>query len=291
MSLFDFFTGQISLKIWTGCVLIAIVNALPGSFSFLRKRALLGDAISHSVLPGVCVAFIFFHTKSLLFLSLGALASGLLCIFTNEWLAKQKRIKPETAIAITLSFYFGIGAVLLTYIQQLPGGHQSGLNHFLFGKAAAITYSDIYATIAILGIQLLVIILFYEDLKTLAFQREFAAISGLKTKVLTFFLSIITVLGIVAGILAAGVVLVSALLIVPALTALPFCQSLLKFMFLAVVVAIVGATLGAYASYIAPRMPTGPWIVVFYTLLFVLTRGIRYGIIKIRKRYFKSYVH
>ncbi|HPR30415.1 MAG TPA: metal ABC transporter permease, partial [Chitinophagales bacterium] len=126
-----------------GMVLLGIASSTIGTFAFLRKRSLTGDAVAHSVLPGVCLAFLIFQTRNLWVLLGGAFVTGWLSILFVDLITSKSRIKPDAAIGIALSFFFAIGIVLLTYIQQtgLPG--QSGLNNFLLGKAAAMAPEDI----------------------------------------------------------------------------------------------------------------------------------------------------
>ncbi len=263
-----------------GSIILCGMAAIVGCFTFLRKRALVGDAISHSVLPGVCLAFILTGEKNPLYFLIGAILSGMLSLMIMEALTRSKQVRPDTAIALMLSVFFGVGIVLLTSIQHSGNASQAGLDKFLFGKAASITLEDIQlfsiSSILILGI----LFLFLRGFTAISFDEEFAISVGFPVKMLRFGLSFITVWAVSVGIQAVGVVLMSALLITPALTARLWTNSMQKLLFLAMVIGMFSGYMGAFVSYTAPAMPTGPWIVVVATvvaglsMLFAPQRGL-----------------
>jgi manganese/zinc/iron transport system permease protein len=245
-----------------GTVSIAVGAALVGTFTFLRKQALVGDAIAHSILPGICFAFILSGVKDPLYLIIGAFISGWLSVLLIEWVSSNTKLKPDTAIAFILTFFFGVGAMLLSYIQNSGNAAQSGLDQFLFGKAAAIGKDDIWIFASIGIVLIVMIILFFRTFKLISFNRDFAKSLGMKVKVHEMVLSSLTVLSIASGIQAVGVVLMAALLITPATIARQWTYNLKWMAVLAVVFASISGFFGAYISYTAPAMPTGPWIVV-----------------------------
>src|SRR5690554_5278837 len=126
-----------------GSIILGATAAIVGSFAFLRKRALIGDAISHSILPGVALAFMLSNVKNPLYLIIGALISGWISLLLIDAIARTTKLKSDAAIAIILSVFFGFGIVLLTHIQQSGSASQSGLDHFLFGNAASLMPQDI----------------------------------------------------------------------------------------------------------------------------------------------------
>jgi manganese/zinc/iron transport system permease protein len=241
--------------------------AAVGCFTFLRKRALIGDAISHSVLPGVCLAFILTGEKSPLYFLIGAILSGMLSLIIMEGLSRSRLVRTDTSIALMLSVFFGTGIVLLTSIQHGGNAAQAGLDKFLFGKAASITQEDIQlfsiSAISILSI----LFIFFRGFTAISFDEEYAVSLGFPVKWLRFCLSFITVWAVAVGIQAVGVVLMSALLITPALAARMWTHSLRIMIALALVFGMISGYVGAFVSYTAPAMPTGPWIVVIATLL------------------------
>jgi manganese/zinc/iron transport system permease protein len=238
-----------------------------GVFTLLRKRALLGDAVAHAILPGVCLAFWIGQSKNPFYLLLGAVAAGWLALLIMDYLTRATKLKADGVIGLVLSVFFGLGIWMLTSIQQSGAASQSGLDKFLFGKAASITEADVrlFAIVA-LGL-FAVIVLFYKGFKLLAFDPDFARSAGMPVRRLEFMLSTITVLAIAVGIQAVGVVLMAALLIAPAAAARFWTNRLSVMLLLAVVFGVLAAWVGAYVSYTAPSMPTGPWIVLALALI------------------------
>jgi len=245
-----------------GTIFIGFSAAVVGGFAFLRKRALVGDAIAHAILPGIAIAFMLTQSKSPYVLMLGALASGWLAMLLIEGIVSRSKLKPDTSIGLILSVFFGIGIMLLTNIQHSGAGNQAGLDQFLFGKAASMTKNDLKAYALVAAVLLVVVLLFYKEFKLISFNPDFAEISGLPVKWLRFLLSSITVLAIATGIQAVGVVLMAALLITPSAAARAWTESLKVLLIIAGITGAFSGLVGSYISYTAPNMPTGPWIVM-----------------------------
>jgi manganese/zinc/iron transport system permease protein len=245
-----------------GAMLITASAAVVGTYTFLRKRALLGDAIGHSILPGVALGFLVSGTKNPLWIALGAFIAGWLSILSIDFIARRSRIKEDTAIALVLSVFFGFGIVLLTYIQSTGSGAQSGLDQFLFGKAAALVGRDLWVFTVLAVMILATCILFYKEFELISFNREFAMVQGMPVQKLDFLLSSLTVLAIVAGIQAVGVVLIAAMLVTPPAAARFWTHKLKFLMLLSALFGAFSGLMGAFVSYTAPGMPTGPWIVL-----------------------------
>ncbi len=250
-----------------GVMLLGASAGLTGAFTLVRKRALLGDAIAHAVLPGVCLAFLITGQKNPVWLLLGALVTGWLSLLSMDFIARHSKLKPDTAIAAVLSTFFGLGIVLLTYIQHSGGGNQAGLDKFLFGKAASLTLLDVQVfglvAVGIAGVTLV----FFRAFRTLAFDRDFAAAAGMPVRLLEFVLATITVLVVATGIQAVGVVLMAALLITPAAAARFWTDSLWKIAGLAALLGSTAGLFGVWISTLAPAMPTGPWVVVWLSVV------------------------
>ncbi|HAD97515.1 MAG TPA: zinc ABC transporter permease [Cryomorphaceae bacterium] len=264
-----------------GTIFLGMSASTVGTFAFLRKRSLVGDAVAHSILPGIAIAFMLFHTKNPFVLMGGALLSGWLAMLLIEHLSKATKLKPDTAIGLVLSVFFGIGILLLTSIQHSGAGNQAGLDQFLFGKAASMTRNDLIAYGIVALILLITVILFFKEFKLLSFNPDFAEASGLPVKRLQFILSTITVLAIAIGIQSVGVVLMAALLITPAATARPWTERLVVMMVLAGIAGGLSGLVGSYISFAAPNMPTGPWIVMClsFLALFSLFLAPRRGVL------------
>lgn len=254
-----------------GSVLLGISSAVVGCFTFLRKRALLGDAIAHSILPGICLAFMIFETKNPWVLLSGAAVTGWISVATIDLITRKSKIKPDTAIGLVLSVFFGIGILLLTHIQHTGDASQAGLDKFLFGKAASMTSEDVYVFGGVGILLLFVVIAFFKEFKLISFNPEFAQVIGLPVKFLEFMLATVTVLAVAVGIQAVGVVLMAALIISPAAAARFWTEKLSVMIFLAAFFGAISGVFGSYISYSQPSMPTGPWIVVWLTLMVVIS--------------------
>jgi len=259
--------------IWVlaGCALIGAGSSVVGVFTFLRKESLVGDAVAHSLLPGVVLAFMLFQLKSIWILFPGALIAGWLSLLSISGITQYSKIKPDTAIAIVLSVFFAVGIVLLTNVQQGTYGNQAGLDTFIFGKAASMLPSEINLFILVDLILIGTIFLFYPYLKLFVFDPEFSRAIGLPVRLLNFLLSTLTVLAVATGIQAVGVVLMAALIITPAAAARFFTNSLKALIFIAVLIGVISSVCGVMISYTAPSMPTGPWIVMVLSLVAVFS--------------------
>ncbi|MDN5210703.1 iron chelate uptake ABC transporter family permease subunit [Fulvivirgaceae bacterium BMA12] len=263
-----------------GSILLCSSAAVVGSFIFLKKKALVGDAVAHSVLPGVCLGFILAGNKNPILLIAGAFVTGWLSLVTIDYISARSKIKEDTAIGLILSVFFGIGILLLTYIQHSGNAAQSGLDHFLFGKAAAMVSDDVNIFGGMAFVLIIAVALLFKEFTLISFDVDFAKTIGFPVKGLELVLTTLTVFAIVAGIQAIGVVLMAAILITPAAAARFWTNNLRKMIFLAAAFGGFSGLAGAYISYIAPAMPTGPWIVMvisviaFFSFFFAPQKGI-----------------
>lgn len=253
-----------------GSILLTASTALVGTFTLLRKRALVGDAVAHAVLPGVCLAFLAQGEKNPWVLLLGASVTGWLALRAVDWLPAHTRIKPDSAIGIVLSVFFGIGILLLTAIQQSGNAAQSGLDKFLFGNAAAITPDILYSFGVVAALLLVAVLLLRKEWALLSFDAEFGAVMGLPVRALELTLSTLTVLAVVVCIQAVGVVLVAAMLVTPAIAARQLTHRLGTMLALAVAIGVVSGLVGVLVSYQMPGMPTGPWMVLVVSAIAIV---------------------
>ena len=252
-----------------GTMILGATAAMVGSFSFLRKRALVGDAIAHAILPGICLSFMISGSKSPLGLIVGAFITGWLSLLLIDAISRTTKLSSDAAIGIILSIFFGVGILLLTSIQHSGNAAQAGLDKFLFGKAASLTQDDIM-TFSSIGIVLIVLVLlFYKEFKLVSFNPDYARVIGLPVKFLEFVLATITVLAVAVGIQAVGVVLMAALLITPASGARFWTNRLGYMILISTFFGAISGFLGSYISYVAPAMPTGPWVVMCLSILTV----------------------
>lgn len=263
-----------------GSVLLTASSALVGSFTFLNKKSLVGDAIAHAVLPGICLGFIMTGTKNPVALIIGAFVTGWISVVLVEYITNKTRIKEDTAIGLILSVFFGIGILMLTVIQKSGNASQSGLDHFLFGKAASLVGSDLITFSAVAIILVIMVFLLFKEFSVLAFDKDYARSIGLPVKAIELVLTSLIVLAVVIGIQAVGVVLMAAILITPAAAARFWTDKIAVMFLLASIFGAVSGLSGAFISYTAPAMPTGPWIVIvistiaFISLFMAPGRGV-----------------
>ncbi|MDD3610284.1 MAG: iron chelate uptake ABC transporter family permease subunit [Halothiobacillaceae bacterium] len=257
------------LWVTLGMALLGASSGLIGTFAVLEKRALLGDVLAHAALPGVTMAFFLFHTREPLVILLGAAAAGLLAWGLIDLLTRRARLRQDSALAIVLSLFFALGILQLTWLQRQPLANQAGLDKFLFGQAASLTDADLYllGTVA-LGLILLTALLF-DRLRLILFDRQHALALGVPVRRYELLLAAMLVCAVVIGLQLAGVVLMAALLLTPAATARLLSDRLRPMLFIAMTLGVLAGVTGANVSYLAPRMPTGPWMVVALSLFFI----------------------
>ncbi len=272
-----------------GTVLLGIGAAAIGCFAFLRKRSLVGDAVAHAALPGVAVAFMLTGTKNPAVFLIGAAIAGWLSMVAMDAIVRRSKIREDAAIGIVLSVFFGLGILLLTRIQKSGAADQAGLDKFLFGQAASLVTGDVMVFGAVsLGL-VLGLALLHKEFKAISFNPDFARSIGLPVRGLELAMTTMLVLAVVVGIQAVGVVLMAAMLITPAAAARYWTDRLTVMLLLASIFGAVAGYGGAFVSYVAPRMPTGPWIVTAGTLIFLISllaaprRGVVARILRSRR--------
>lgn len=254
-----------------GTMLLGLSSGVIGSFAYLRKQSLMGDALSHAALPGVCIAFMLTGTKSIFFFLIGAIVSGVIATFMIGYITRNSRIKQDSALGIILTVFFGFGIVLLTQIQHSDSGNQSGLDKFLFGQAASMVQSDVYTMTVISVILVALSILFFKEFKLLSFDPGFAKGIGLPILMLDQFIMLLIVTAVVVGIQAVGVVLMAALLITPAVAARYWTEKLHIMVVLSGLFGALSGFAGTMISTMANNLPTGPLIVLSATTIFVIS--------------------
>lgn len=254
-----------------GTMLLGLSSGVIGSFAYLRKQSLMGDALSHAALPGVCIAFMITGTKSIFFFLIGAIVAGVIATFMIGYITRNSRIKQDSALGIILTVFFGFGIVLLTQIQHSDSGNQSGLDKFLFGQAASMVQSDVYTMTVISIILVALSILFFKEFKLLSFDPGFAKGIGLPTLILDQFIMLLIVTAVVVGIQAVGVVLMAALLITPAVAARYWTEKLHIMVILSGVFGALSGFAGTMISTMAINLPTGPLTVLSATTIFVFS--------------------
>jgi manganese/zinc/iron transport system permease protein len=268
---------------WTvalGSSLLGGVAGALGVFAVLRRESLIGDVMSHAALPGIVLAFLITGSRELPPLLLGAALSAGIGALLAVQIPRRSRIKPDAALGLVLSVFFGIGIVGLTVAQQRPTAAQAGLDRFLFGQAATMLRRDVAAIALAALLVLAFLLLLWKEWKLLTFDPVFARACGLPVGALEALLGALMVLTVAIGLPAVGVVLMSALLVAPAAAARQWTDRLERMVVLAGGFGALSGGLGTLMSAGVGRLPTGPLIVLMacgmalLSLLIAPRRGI-----------------
>jgi manganese/zinc/iron transport system permease protein len=254
-----------------GAVLLGAAAGALGSFVYLQKKSLVGDSVAHSALPGVALAFLIIGYKDTLGLLIGASIAGWIGALIVNALVRSTKLKQDAALGIVLTSLFGLGIVLLTYIQRTGSGAQSGLDKFLFGQAAALSRSDVTTLGVVAALLLILLAVGFRQFKIISFDPGYARAVGLRVAVWQVVLTTMIVLSVTVGLQAVGVVLMAAMLITPAASARQWTDKLHHMVWLSAVFGGLSGLAGAWVSFLAPRWPTGPWMVVMVTAIFALS--------------------
>lgn len=283
--LFDYTIRNVAL----GSAILGVVGGVLGCFAVLRRQSLLGDALAHATLPGVCVAFLLAGTREPAVLLSGAALAALLGALLIVVVVGQTRIKQDAALGIVLSTFFGFGAVLITYIGRTGNAGQSGLDRFIFGQASAIILEDVITTGILAAVALVVTALLFKEFKLLSFDPSFAATLGYPVGRLNVLLISLMVVAIIIGIQAVGVVLMAAMLITPAVAARQWTDRLGVMVFVSGFFGALSGVVGAMISASGANLPTGPLIVLVATgilllsLIFGRSHGYLWSLIQARR--------
>ncbi len=240
-------------------VLVAIPAALLSCFLVLKGWALMGDAISHAVLPGIVLAYL-----AGIPLAIGAFAAGMLCAVGTGYLQANSRLKQDTVMGVVFSGMFALGLVMYTRIQT-----DVHLNHILFGDMLGVSTGDLIESGLIALVVTLIVVMKRRDLMLHTFDPVQARTVGLRVNVLHYGLLAILSLTIVGALKAVGLILAIALLIAPGAIAFLLTRTFGAMLVVAVAVAVVASLTSVYASFYIDSAPA-PTIVVMLSILFVL---------------------
>ncbi|MFM9994768.1 MAG: metal ABC transporter permease [Phycisphaerales bacterium] len=245
-----------------GTGLLGLASGVIGTFAVLRRRALVGDAVAHAALPGICLAYFTVGTRSFTAFLVGALISGVFAAASIAFVRAFTRVKEDAAIGIVIGSFFGLGLVLSKIIQDQPTGNAAGLGRFLLGSAAAMVRADAWRIAGVAGAIVVCVALLYKEFKVLCFDTPFAASTGLPTAGLDLLLMALICICTVVGLPAVGVVLMVALLIIPGVTARFWTDRLGSMLLIAGAVGLGSGVVGTALSDVMPTlesMPTRGW--------------------------------
>ncbi|HCT8993845.1 TPA: metal ABC transporter permease [Staphylococcus aureus] len=254
------FTYQFLNRALITSIIVGIVCGTVGSLIVLRGLSLMGDAMSHAVLPGVALSFLFGIP-----MFVGALITGMIASIFIGYITSSSKTKPDAAIGISFTAFLASGIIIISLINTT-----TNLYHILFGNLLAITNSAFLTTIVIGSIVLILIIIFYRPLMISTFDPTFSRMSGLNTTLLHYFVMLLLSLVTVASIQTVGIILVVALLITPASTAFLISKKLYSMMIIASLISVISSIVGLYYSYIY-NIPSGATIVLCTFVIYIIT--------------------
>jgi len=259
----------ITSKVMLGTALLGATAGVVGSFAVLRGRSLVGDMLAHAALPGIGLAFLILGSRSTIGLSVGALASGLLAIATVTLIVRWTRTKEDAAIGIVLSTFFGAGVVLLSIIQKPGiGGNKAGLDSYLFGEPGNMLTGDLLVLAVVGAVAFLVVALLFKEFKLVCFDIDFAQSQGWPTLALDLLMMALLAVVTIVGLPIVGVILMAAMIILPAATARFWTNRLHVLLLLA---AGFGMAAGPLGTYLGRGLPAGASIVLTGASFFVVS--------------------
>ncbi|MFN9721094.1 MAG: iron chelate uptake ABC transporter family permease subunit [Planctomycetota bacterium] len=269
----------------TGTLLLGLAAGTVGCFTLLRRRALMGDALSHATLPGVGLAFLLaplfgLDGKSLPVLLAGGTLSGLTGVAAILYVRSFTRLKEDAALGIVLSVFFGAGIAILSITQQMPESRKAGLESFIYGKTASMTASDAILIGSSGLLCVLIVFALFKELMLLCFDEGFAGSRGYPVVMLDLLMMGLVVTVTMIGLQAVGLVLMIALLVIPAAAARFWTQNLQRTILISSVIGGLGGMLGSAISACIADVPSGPAIVLvcsglfFLSMLFGTSRGV-----------------
>ncbi|MBS7577127.1 MULTISPECIES: metal ABC transporter permease [unclassified Enterococcus] len=241
-------------------IMVGVMSGIIGSFIILRGMSLMGDAISHAVLPGVALAYMLGIN-----ILIGASIFGVIAALLIGFVASHSKIKTDTSIGIVFSAFYALGFILISLAES-----STNLHHILFGNILAVSNGDILTTAVVLGIVILFVVCFYKELLITSFDETYAKTYGLNTQLLHYGLMLVLTLVTVSALQTVGIILVVAMLITPAATAFLWTDKLTIMLVLSAIFGTIASVFGLYFSYTL-NWASGPAIVIFAALLFLIS--------------------
>lgn len=255
-----------------------LVAGILGGLLLFRRKSLLTDALSHSTLPGVAIGFLISHfllggEREEWVILLSAFVMMLLCLATIKMLSKH--IRQDAALALTLSGFYAMGIVLLSYIQIIPSGTKAGLENFILGQSATINSTEVLVIACGALVVFLSYILLYKEWKMLCFDQHYASAKGYNINLLDFMITTLACVVIAIGIRATGLILIMGLMTIPALAATLLAKRWNVFLLIAATIGAISSHVGASISAAMEGIPTGSAVIMICMLFYIVAFSIR----------------
>lgn len=268
--------GYNATLVTLGATLLGIATGISGTFLYLRKNALISDAISHATLPGLGAAFLLMtgaglDGRNLIGLLGGSAISAALGLMIVTWLTTKTRLSQDAAIGSVLSVFFAFGVVLLTVIQALPAGRQAGLETFLLGSTAGMLFNDAVLILVLGAITTSILVLFRRRIILVSFDSTYAQTLGISPQKTDYLVLAVALAVTVIGMKIAGLILIVALLIIAPVAARFWSEKSDTIILISAIFGGLSGYLGTAISATAPGLPTGPIIVLCSFVLFLVS--------------------
>jgi ABC-type Mn2+/Zn2+ transport system permease subunit/Mn-dependent DtxR family transcriptional regulator len=257
-----------AIRALAASALVGIMCGILGCFIVLRNMALIGDALSHAILPGVVAAFLLGMGLESIDIFPAAVTAGLLAALLITWIQRNVKTKNDAAIGIVFTAMFSLGVIGISYISRQPGVHLD-LKDFLFGNVLGVTNSDLWLTFGVTAYVLVSVVVFYRYLFLTTFQPVIAQTMGVSVSTMHYFLMLLLSFAVVAALNTVGVILVVAMLITPAATALLLTNRLHYALAISALFGFLSAALGLFLAIWA-ETPPGPMMAVTATGFYLL---------------------
>ena len=252
-----------------GTILMGLSCGVMGGLVVTRRLSLFGDTLSHAVLPGVAVGFLWSQSKDSWAILVGATVAGFLGVALISLLRKTSRIRQDSALGLVLSGFYALGICMLTRIQKMEFGNQSGIDKYLFGQVVGLSSSDLWTMAFSCLLILTLTILLYKELLVAGFDSEYARSIGLPVDFLQYLLWLLLAFAVITSLQVVGVVLVSALLVIPAATASLITDKMRAILIWSAMIGCMAGATGAFLSFLGNQLPTGPIIVLVSAVFFL----------------------
>jgi manganese/zinc/iron transport system permease protein len=268
----DVLTSYTFLIVAIGTVILASACGIVGTVSVIKGQSLIGDAIGHATFPGIIFAFMLVGMMETYTLALGAVIFGIIAFFTIQILTESSKVTLDSALALILSSFFGLGMALKSYVQGNPGfSGTQGIDDYIFGQAAYMLRTDVYLIIIASVISLLLFMLFYSHIKIYVFDPIFSKSVGVNTGLMNFMILSMTIVLIAVGLKAVGAILIVNLLIAPGVIGLLWSNRFPVVLIIAGISGAISAFFGTYVSTIYTGFATGPSIILAMSALVILS--------------------
>lgn len=267
LELWNTLSEPFAIRAILACSMVGVMCGIIGCFIVLRNMSLIGDALSHAILPGIFVSFVFLGYSTIGFF-VGSVLAGILSAFLITWIQHNVKTKNDASIGIVFTVMFSLGVIGISWLNSEKGAHLD-LGDFLFGNALGVSNEDLVLTAIVMVYTIVSVIIFYRYLFITTFQPTIAATMGISVKMVHYFLMLLLSFAVVAALRTVGVILVVAMLITPSSTALLISNKLKKVIVISAGIGLVSAIVGMALS-IVWNTPPGPMMVVVSTIFYVL---------------------